>query len=222
MAYADNYTNNRKLSTGAAVLLLEAGLGWAVIAGLTMTYTHTAPPKNPEARNFPLPVPKPPVDVTVTPQPQQPEVARPVIDPPFTLGPAPLPTYVTPDGDGGGTLVVELPRPVPSIAPDPRPSFAPKAARPAGKTGNWVTTNDYPTRELREGQEGTTRYRLAINAEGRVTNCSVTSSSGSPGLDRAACDNLQRRARFEPASDATGARTAGSYSGSVTWRIPAD
>lgn len=219
MAYADFNTNNRKLSTGAAVLLLEAGLAWAVIAGLTMTYTRTAPPKNPEARNFPLPVPKPPEDVKLTPQPQQPETARHVVEPPFNLGPVAQPTPVAELGDGGGT-VVEIPRPVPSAVPDPRPSFAAKSARPKGKTGNWVSTNDYPTRELREGREGTTRYRLAINAEGQVTNCSVVASSGSAGLDRAACDNLQRRARFEPASDESGARSAGSYTGTVTWRIP--
>ena len=219
MAYADIDTSNRKLGAGAAVLLLEAGLAWAVIAGLTINYTRTAPPRNPEATTVPLP--KPPEDVKVTPQPQQPTTRPPLVahnELATTLGP-----FVEPDvgvGDGGGTVIVELPRPVPLTVPDPRPSFTPKSAHPAGKTGNWVTTNDYPTRELREGQEGTTRYRLAINAEGRVTNCSVTSSSGSAGLDRAACDNLQRRARFEPARDETGTRSAGSYSGTVTWRIP--
>ena len=220
MAYADTNTNNRKLSTGAAVLLLEAGLAWAVIAGLTMNYTRKPTPKNPDATNFPLPEVKPTEPVKVAPQPQQPDTARRIIDPPFILGPTPLPTFVTETGDGGGTVIAELPRPEPAPTPPPRPSFAPKSARPAGKTGNWVTTNDYPTRELREELEGTTRYRLAISAEGRVTNCSVTASSGSAGLDRAACDNLQRRARFEPATDENGARTAGSYSGTVTWRIP--
>ena len=219
MAYADINNSNRKLGTGAAVLLLEAGLAWAVIAGLTMHYTRTPPPKNPEATNFPVPKVKPPEPEKVNSVPQQPEMARKIIDPPFTLGPTPLPTFVAETGDGGGTVLLEPPHLQPPI-PDPRPSFAPKSARPAGKTGNWVTTNDYPTRELREELEGTTRYRLAISAEGRVTNCSVTSSSGSAGLDRAACDNLQHRARFEPATDENGARTAGSYSGTVTWRIP--
>ena len=219
MAYADINSSNRKLGTGAAVLLLEAGLGWAVIAGLTMNYTRTVPPKNPEATNFPVPKPKPPEEVTVTPQPPQPETARHIIDPPFNLGPAPLPTTAAELDDSGGVVIAEPQHVTPPI-PTPGPSFAPKSARPTGKTGNWVTTNDYPTRELREGLEGTTRYRLAISAEGRVTNCSVTASSGSAGLDRAACDNLQHRARFEPATDENGTRTAGSFSGAVTWRIP--
>lgn len=220
MAYADINTSNRKLRTGAAVLLLEAGLAWAVIAGLTMNYTRTAPPKNPDATTVPLPIPKPTEDTKVTPQPQLPEAARPVVDRPFNLGPAPLPTFVAPDSDGGGTGILEVPRPAPSAGPDQRPSFAPKVARPRGKSGNWVTTNDYPTSDLRMGHAGTTRYRLAISAEGRVTDCTVTASSGFAGLDRAACENLKHRAQFDPASDESGARAAGSFSGAVTWRIP--
>lgn len=220
MAYADNNTSNRKLGAGAAVLMLEAGLAWAVIAGLTMTITRRVDPK---INTFTVPEVKP----TVTPEqpkvePQkQPEVARPPLNPIVELAPTGPATHFADDalGDGAGT-VIELPRPEPSAIPSPRPSFAPKAAHPKGKTGGWVTTNDYPTSDLRGEHEGTTRYRLAISADGRVTECSVTASSGFAGLDRAACDNLKRRAQFDPASDETGARSAGSFSGSVIWRIP--
>ena len=40
------------------------------------------------------------------------------------------------------------------------------------------------------------------------------------GLDAATCKLLTRRARFEAASDETGAKIVGSYSGSVRWEIP--
>jgi protein TonB len=53
-----------------------------------------------------------------------------------------------------------------------------------------------------------------------VTDCAVTASSGFAGLDKATCDTVKRRARFEPATDQTGARTTGSFSGSVSWQIP--
>jgi hypothetical protein len=54
-----------------------------------------------------------------------------------------------------------LPQPQPSFtpAPDPLPSFAPRAANPRGRPGEWVTTNDYPARDLREGNQGITRSR---------------------------------------------------------------
>ena len=40
------------------------------------------------------------------------------------------------------------------------------------------------------------------------------------GLDRATCDNVARRARFEPATDASGANVAGSYANNIRWVIP--
>jgi periplasmic protein TonB len=55
-----------------------------------------------------------------------------------------------------------------------------------------------------------------------VTDCQVTSSSGSPDLDEAACANVRRRARFNPATDGEGQPTSGSYSNRVRWVIPKD
>ena len=50
----------------------------------------------------------------------------------------------------------------------------------------WVTTDDYPSRALREEREGVTAVAWDVTADGRVENCRVTSSSGSPDLDQAA------------------------------------
>ena len=41
-----------------------------------------------------------------------------------------------------------------------------------------------------------------------------------PGLDAATCDKLARRAKFDPASDETGAAVPGTYTGAVRWQIP--
>jgi protein TonB len=97
---------------------------------------------------------------------------------------------------------------------------APRAARPLGRPGSWVSANDYPARDLREGNQGLVRFRLAVGADGGVTDCVIVGPSGFPGLDSATCDNLRRRARFEPASDGTGAKVAGSYAGTIRWLIP--
>jgi protein TonB len=53
-----------------------------------------------------------------------------------------------------------------------------------------------------------------------VRSCTVTGSSGFPNLDKAACDNISHRARFEPAADDGGQRIAGTYSGTIRWVIP--
>jgi len=55
-----------------------------------------------------------------------------------------------------------------------------------------------------------------------VADCQVTRSSGSPDLDQATCDNIRRRARFNPATDGDGNPTTGSYASTMRWVIPKD
>jgi protein TonB len=104
--------------------------------------------------------------------------------------------------------------------PSPSASFTPRGATPLGSPGTWVSTDDYPASDLRLDHEGISRFRVTVGADGRVQNCEITRSSGFPGLDRAACANVAKRARFKPATDASGATVGGSYSSSVKWEIP--
>jgi len=97
-----------------------------------------------------------------------------------------------------------------------------KGAVPKGNPGSWATTNDYPSRALREEREGTSGFRVTVGPDGRVTDCQITSSSGHADLDAATCDNVRRRARFNPAMDGDGNPTTGSYSNRVRWVIPKD
>src|SRR3546814_414354 len=117
---------------------------------------------------------------------------------------------------------VFTPTPVaaPPPPPPPPPKQAAKPASPRGNPGTWVTPDDYPSRALREEREGTTGFKLAIDANGKVVDCQITSSSGSPDLDAEACKNLMRRARFRPAEDTDGNAMASSYSSRVVWQIP--
>ncbi|MFM5930173.1 MAG: TonB family protein [Novosphingobium sp.] len=93
---------------------------------------------------------------------------------------------------------------------------------PKGNPGNWVTTNDYPTRALREERQGTTRFRVTVGTDGRVSDCEILQSSGSNDLDSATCLLIWRRARFQPAQDAKGNPAIGYYSNAVRWVIPED
>ncbi len=90
-------------------------------------------------------------------------------------------------------------------------------AIPLGNPGTWVTTNDYPSRALRQERQGTTAFRLDVNIDGKPTACSVTGSSGHADLDAATCKALLRRARFRPIADGGG---PSSWSSRVRWQIP--
>ncbi len=85
-----------------------------------------------------------------------------------------------------------------------------------------MSTDDYPPSALRNNEAGTVSFKLDIGADGRVTNCSVTNSSGFADLDQTACRLLIRRARFTPAKDTAGNGIPATYSSRFTWQIPKD
>ena len=57
-------------------------------------------------------------------------------------------------------------------------------------------------RKTRSGGDLTLRYR--IGTDGRVSGCTILSSSGRPDFDSATCAHITARFRFRPARDAAG------------------
>jgi len=216
MSYLDRKHANHRTATIIAVSVIEAAAIFAVVRGLTVTFTrdHAPPRLEGEQIYLPPPLPTPPHPVpTAQPSHQPDHVIQPRDDlatgPLVPVGPLPTPT------------ASPMPQPTPiAVIDPPRPQFTPRAARPVGRPSGWVTSNDYPSRDLREGNAGVTGFRLSIGSDGSVQGCTITLSSGFPGLDRATCDNLTRRARFEPAMDGSGARVAGTYASHIRWVIP--
>jgi protein TonB len=82
-----------------------------------------------------------------------------------------------------------------------------------------ISNDDYPASALRAEEEGVTGFRLTVGPNGRVTACSVTSSSGSGALDSATCRLLTARARFTPARDSSGNATTDTVAARIVWRI---
>lgn len=82
-----------------------------------------------------------------------------------------------------------------------------------------ITHQDYPTEALRRSEYGIVSVLLRVSAEGRVTSCEVTETSGSTTLDMSTCSLLERRARFHPARDAAGAAVAGEYRLANSWGV---
>jgi protein TonB len=84
------------------------------------------------------------------------------------------------------------------------------------------STDDYPQSAIRNEEQGTTAVRLTIGPDGRVSDCSITSSSGSSALDSATCNILKRRARFTPAKDQAGNPVSDTFPQRIRWELPED
>ncbi|WP_343042806.1 energy transducer TonB [Sphingomonas lacunae] len=193
-------------------------LGWLLVSGLAINVVKKVAEKLDVidvAEEVPVEEPPPP-----PPPPDQP-----LPPPPVVVPPSPLPSV--------STNVVRDTVPTPPPPQPPTPVYTPppvaappatpdrsRAARPRGREAEWVTTDDYPSSAIREEAEGVTGTRLTVGADGRVTGCEVVSSSGNAALDQAACRNLQRRGRFEPALDRDGNPTATTYNKRVRWQLP--
>ena len=230
MAYTDTGHTHKKLAGGTGVALVHIALAFGLAAGLTITYV--APPEDPGLKGgtvyVQLPPPPPPVDRvepddTVTPQPVDQYIppASPPVDfdfkrsDPVQLADLDIPIRpldrVGTDMLGSGNIT------------DPvQPIYRPTDPVPTNGPQGWVSTNDYPRRALTRGWEGDLTYALDVGANGGVQRCRITSSTGYDILDRTTCDVIERRARFEPATDSSGNAVFGTFRGKVSWLIPED
>ena len=220
MAYADQQgmSTNRIISV-VIVILLHAFLGYALVTGLAYDAVQKVKEK---MTVVDVKEEEPPEEEEPPPEPEK-QIEPPVVSPPpLVRTVTPPPTVRTVDTPPPAiTLVPTAAPPAPAAPPPPPPPVAKRPNPiPKGSVGNWANTNDYPSRALQQEREGTTGFRVTVGANGRVTECSISSSSGHPDLDQATCTNIQRRARFDPALDGAGNPTTGSYSNRIRWQIP--
>ncbi len=76
--------------------------------------------------------------------------------------------------------------------------------RMLGDAEDWLSARDVGLDNMSSRAAIAAVFRLAVGPDGRVSDCLVLESAGSVELDRGACKTLVRRARFQPASNATG------------------
>ncbi|GGB93115.1 hypothetical protein GCM10011494_09420 [Novosphingobium endophyticum] len=214
MAYADQQMSGNKIAALVIVALIHVLVGYALVTGLayeaakkviTKVTTVDIKEEKPKEEEPPPPPPK-------QEAPPPPIVAPP---PPINIAPAPPPVTVVREAPPPPPVVIQTAAP----PPPPPPSKA-KGATPRGMN-SWAgrIQSNYPTRAAREEREGRVGVRVSINTDGRVSSCSVTSSSGSPDLDEAACDGMTRYARFNPALDTAGNPTTDTYSTAIVYRL---
>jgi protein TonB len=78
---------------------------------------------------------------------------------------------------------------------------------------------DYPVRALREGREGVTEFGVRTDPAGRVVQCWIVKSSGSPDLDEATCRRATRAMRVTPPLDAQGQPQPATWKSKMEWKI---
>ena len=219
MAYSDQKMSGGKVGALVIVALIHVALGYAFITGLATNFVKKQVEK---LNTFDVEEPPPPPpDEPPPPPPDVPMTPPPVVSPPpIVRNPNPPPVVVA---TVPNPPPVYVPTPIAPPAPAPAPPAPPVVSKAAGAKGNpadWITQDDYPASSIRAEEEGTTSIKWTINTQGRVEGCTVTQSSGSSALDRAACSALQRRGRYTPATDAAGNPIATTSSRRVVWRLP--
>ena len=88
---------------------------------------------------------------------------------------------------------------------DPRavePGATPALA--AGESDRWLNARDLGLGDLSTPALAAAVFRLSVGADGRATDCEILESAATIEIDRSACRILARRARYEPARDASG------------------
>ncbi|MBX3566244.1 MAG: energy transducer TonB [Sphingomonas sp.] len=84
----------------------------------------------------------------------------------------------------------------------------------------WLVEADYPAEAFKRHEQGVVFFTLDVDVRGRVSNCTVTTSSGSPSLDAETCTIVAKRGRFKPARDGGGNAVPSTWSSRFAWTIP--
>ncbi|WP_424770501.1 energy transducer TonB [Pontixanthobacter sp.] len=227
MAYADQQMSGNKIIAIIIVALIHIAIGYVLVTGLAyegikkvVERVTTVDIDEPEPEPEPEEEPPPPEEVPETAPP--PIVAPP---PPINVSVTPPTVRTQPTIPPPAPVAVRVPPPAPvgtppPPPPPPPPAFQPKEPTPRGNPGRWASPRDYPSRALREEREGVTRFRVSVTADGRVSNCQITGSSGHSDLDETTCNLITRRGRFNAATDGNNREVAGTWSSAVRWEIP--
>ena len=199
----------------AFVVLFHVLIGYAFITGLAFNVIKKAATdlKVIDVQDQP----PPPEQKPPPPPPEQ------KVQPPPVVAPPPIVQTQT----IAPPTIVSVPNPPPVITPQappapppPPPPVVSKAAGAKGDPSQWITNDDYPPAALRENREGVTKITWQINEQGKVENCRVIESSGSPDLDETACRLITRRGRYSPALDQGGRPMRSTQSRNVRWVVP--
>lgn len=227
MSYAQT-ANKADPKAMIGALGVPAGIGLLLVTGLAIK-GGLVPEDSPFA-GYQLPieqpeeVPPPPKPVTepVEAVREMPTIVTPPTRPdtPFELGDSsPITTFAEADDFMIGPVDIFATGGAGEIAPLP-PLPDPVSATPRNDPGRWVSDSDYRSNWIRREWTGVAGFAVTIDTNGRVSDCTITRSTGHAQMDTATCSLIERRARFDPAKDRYGNPVTGTYRNSVNWRLP--
>ena len=220
MAYADQEMSGSRIVAIIIVALIHVVLGYTLVTGLAYSAINkviervtTVDIEEPVPEEEP---PPPPEEVVTAPPPP---VAPP---PPISISPAPPEIRTQPNIPPPAPPARLVPPPA-APAPPPAPPPAPSQASPVQRDNfsRWAARiqEAYPARAIRQELEGNVGVSVVVGADGRVTGCTVTASSGESILDEAACEGMQRYARYTPAKNDAGQPTTGRDTLTIVYRL---
>jgi protein TonB len=199
--------SHRMVSIGAvalfhviAIYMLASGLAMGLLEKLpTELKADVIPPKQETVK----PPPPPPPDLQKPP-------------PPFVP-----PPDITIQTEAAPTNTITVQSKVATPPPPPQPPAAPKPAgitAPISYSKHDCSERYYPPIAIRLNQEGTTRVRITVGADGSVQNAQVESSSGHDSLDQAAVRCVQSLFHYKPAMQ-NGQPIAAATLADIVWKL---
>jgi periplasmic protein TonB len=220
MAYADQEMSGSRVVSIVIVALIHLVIGYLLVTGLAISAVKNVVQR---VTTVDIDEPEPEEEEPPPPPPDQEVAPPPPVAPPAPINIAPAPPQIN--------TVSSIPPPAPParVVPPPAPPAPPAAppppsrARAAQRDGqNRLAAriqSNYPRRAVQREIEGNVGVSVVVGPDGRVTQCSVTTPSGSEDLDQAACEGMQRYARYEPALDDAGNPTTGRDSMTIVYRL---
>lgn len=220
MAYADQEMSGSRVVSIVIVALIHLVIGYLLVTGLAISAVKNVVQR---VTTVDIDEPEPEEEEPPPPPPDQEVAPPPPVAPPAPINIAPAPPQIN--------TVSSIPPPAPParVVPPPAPPAPPAAppppsrARAASRDGQnrWAARiqSNYPRRAVQREIEGNVGVSVVIGPDGRVTQCSVTTPSGSEDLDQAACEGMQRYARYNPALDDAGNPTTGRDSMTIVYRL---
>lgn len=82
-----------------------------------------------------------------------------------------------------------------------------------------IKNSDYPREAFAARAQGSVGLRFVVGTNGRVTSCNVTHSSGSRALDNTTCSLIMERFRYRPAADRNGRPIPQTVTGEHVWEL---
>jgi protein TonB len=240
--YVGQHWGRERATSVAGVALVHVLLGYALLMGLradlprqvaeTLKVIDVLPVHEPPKPKTPIPhkIKSPRPEGEASPPNLRAEPTQIVLPPPVIKLPPPTPVMAAPIAGVANA-------PSAGSADIPGPGYGAGGfgnGRGAGGEGNgdggggWVAPrqikgrikdSDYPRSAGEAGVGGTVGVKYQVSADGRVTGCEVTRSSGFPDLDNTTCRLILERFRFRPSRDPEGRPVSATIVQNHTWVI---